>query len=262
MRLFTHTARSGFTSPSSPRERAVSAVLSALVLFLFGLALLRLGNLVSPPPRFGSNLTAINVSPASAAKHEQNKAKEVQKAAQPAKTVAVPVPAVMAQKIVIPVTKAPPVFIQISNDDFAKSDISKLAKASGGSSAGDSKGTYGPGAGPQGQQLYNAEWVREPTHAELAGYMTQRSQGGDWADIACRTIDHYHVDNCQPLGESPAGSGLARSLRQAAWQFLVRPPRVGGKMQVGAWVRIHFKFTRSARSEKDDSGSEPAPSDQ
>ncbi len=259
MRLFTHTARSGFTSPSTPRDRVVSAALSALVLFLFGLALLRLGNLVGPPARLGNNLTSINVSPASAEKHEKTKAKQPEKAPQPAKTVAVTVPAVMAQKIVIPVTKAPPVFIQISNDDFAKSDISKLAKASGRSSAGDSKGTYGPGAGPQGQQLYNAEWVREPTDAELAGYMTQRSQGGDWADIACRTIDHYHVDNCQPLGESPAGSGLARSLRQAAWQFLVRPPRVGGQVQVGAWVRIHFSFRRRNREEV--TGSEPASSD-
>lgn len=237
-------------------------MLSGLVLFLFGLALLRLGNLVGPPPRLGNNLTSINVSPASAEKHEKIKAKQPEKAPQPAKTVAVTVPAVMAQKIVIPVTKAPPVFIQISNDDFAKSDISKLARSSGGSSAGDSKGTYGPGAGPQGQQLYNAEWVREPSDAELAGYFTQRSQGGDWADIACRTIENYRVDNCQPLGESPVGSGLSRSLRQAAWQFLVRPPRIGGKAQVGAWVRIHFSFRNSKKREKDDSGSEPAPADQ
>ena len=262
MRLFTHTARSGFTSPSTPRDRVVSAALSALVLFLFTFAILRLGNLVGPPPRFGNNLTSINIAPAAAEKQQETKAKEAEKAPQPAKTVAVTTAAVMAQKIVIPVTKAPPVFIPISNDDFAKSDISKLAKASGGSSAGDSKGTYGPGAGPQGQQLYNAEWVREPTDAELAGYFTQRSQGGEWADIACSTIENFRVDNCQPLGESPPGSGLARSLRQAAWQFRVRPPRIGGRAQVGAWVRIHFSFRSSKSIDKDDTGSEPESSDQ
>jgi protein TonB len=62
--------------------------------------------------------------------------------------------------------------------------------------------------------------------------------------VACKTVENYRVDNCQSLGESPAGSGFARAVRQAAWQFMVIPPRINGKPQVGAWVRIKIDYTR------------------
>ena len=138
-------------------------------------------------------------------------------------------------------------FIEMSREDMAAGDIAKLptrpsaAQASAGG-AGDS--AKASGQAPNGQPLYHAEWYREPRPGELALYLPDSRPAGSWAVIACRTIEDYHVDNCQPLGESPIGSGLARALRQAAWQFRVRPPRVGNKPLVGAWVNIHFDFTK------------------
>jgi len=37
-------------------------------------------------------------------------------------------------------------------------------------------------------------------------------------------------------------TGFAETLRLAAWQFLVKPPRIDNKPQLGVWVRIHFDF--------------------
>ena len=129
--------------------------------------------------------------------------------------------------------------------ELGSSDIGKIKGSAAGNDTGkDSTTPYGPGEGPGGQPLYAAEWYREPTSAQLNGYLTQAPPPGSWALIACRTIPDYHVENCRSLGESPLGSGLARSMRQAAWQFLVRPPRKGGKPLIGAWVRICIEFTQ------------------
>ena len=142
-------------------------------------------------------------------------------------------------------------FIEMSREDMAAGDIAKLptqpsaAQASAGG-AGDS--AKASGQAPNGQPLYRAEWYREPRPGELAFYLPDNRPQGSWAVIACRTVEDYHVDNCQSLGESPIGSGLARALRQAAWQFRVRPPRVGNKPLVGAWVSIRFDFTKDGGS--------------
>ena len=144
-------------------------------------------------------------------------------------------------------------FLPMSRAEMAAAAISRMARTqdSGGAS-GDSKAAYGPGEGPGGAHLYNAEWYREPSHAQIAGYLPRGAPPGSWAVIACRTIEHYHVDNCQQLDESPPGSGLSRALRDAAWQFLVRPPRLNGHPQVGSWVRIRFDFTRKGRDDPGD----------
>ncbi len=127
--------------------------------------------------------------------------------------------------------------------DTGGGDSGEEVAANGEGTGRDSASIYGPGEGPGGARLYNAEWFREPSRAELAGYMPARSPPGGWAMIACHTIPDNHVDNCRELGESPLGLGRARALRQAAWQFRIKPPRIGGRKLVGAWVRIRIDFT-------------------
>ena len=162
-----------------------------------------------------------------------------------------PVPRPPAPRVPpIPNAKSP--FLEMSREDFAAADISKLGTAGGKvAAAGRGKTSANVGTGPGGVALYAADWYpRPPTDAELNGYLPKRSIApGSWAEVACKTIPGNRVENCQALGESPPGSGLASAIRQAGWQFRIRPPRVNGKPQVGTWVRVHIEFTKRDLSE-------------
>jgi protein TonB len=139
-------------------------------------------------------------------------------------------------------SKKPLPWIEMSSQDMAASDISKLPKAGSGS-AGDSEVV---GHGPNGETLYAAEWAREPTNAELSGYLPHDPPDG-WGEVACKTIPGNRVNDCIEIGQSPRGSHLASAVRQAAWQFHVRAPRKNGRPMIGQWILIHIDYSFSRR---------------
>jgi protein TonB len=142
-------------------------------------------------------------------------------------------------------TKPSP-WLEMSKEDMAAADLSKIPAARSGG-GGDSEVV---GKGPNGEALYAAEWAREPTDAELAGYLPRNTPEG-YGLIACKTIPNDRVEDCVELDQEPHGSHLASAVRQAAWQFRVRPPRKGGHALIGSWVRIRIDYYHSGSDSGD-----------
>jgi periplasmic protein TonB len=97
------------------------------------------------------------------------------------------------------------------------------------------------GTAGNGEPLYRARWYREPTDQELRGYLSTAS-GPGYALINCRTVPDFRVEDCELVDEYPNGAQLGRAVLAAAWQFKVRPPQLGGRSLVGAWVRIRITY--------------------
>jgi protein TonB len=213
------------------RRRASGLALALGVNLLLLLVLLTLG-VIPLPEQLRSEATVVDLIPEShdaAAKPAAAKPRQAtQPIQQPRKLPPIksPIPA-----------KVPLPWMEMSKDDLAAADISKLG-GSGTGSAGDSEEV---GRGPHGEILYAAEWAREPTDAELGGYLPKNAPEGSGL-IACKTIPGNRVDDCVELGNDPPGSHLASAVRQAAWQFHVRPPRKNGKPMIGEWVRIRIDY--------------------
>ena len=231
-----------------PLKRRASGFALALAINLaLLLVLMTLG--VIPPPASQKTLRGIVVDliPESRSASSTHKADVQRPRVEQDRPVPTPPPIILPVKPTIsppprPSTKPAP-WIEMSNDEMAASDISKLP-AAGSGSGGDSEVV---GRGPNGEALYNAEWAREPTDAELGGYLPRNAPDG-YGLVACKTMPNDRVDNCIELENYPAGSHLASAVRQAAWQFRVRPPRKGGRPLIGSWVRIRidYSFIRSA----------------
>ncbi len=145
---------------------------------------------------------------------------------------------------IVPNNLQKPSFIVLSSQDYAASNIGKQPSLRSASAAtGQDGGPAGPGAGPGGATLYPADWFREPTDAELGGYLKPDMPRSGWGQIACRTVARHRVEDCYVLGESPRGSGFGRSVLNASWQFQVLAPRVNGREQLGTWVSIRITYT-------------------
>ena len=219
----------------APIRRRLSSFALALAINL-GLLLLLIGlGVVAPPERRSSPTLTVDLLPESRSSSADQARKNV---VQPHVQSDAPTP--KPPPIVLPVkpTIAPPPrpstqpWIEMSKDELAAADISRLPRAGAGG-AGDSEVV---GRGPNGEALYAAEWAREPSDAEIGGYWPRNTSG--WGLVACKTVPNDRVNDCVELDQSPKGSHLASAVRQAAWQFRVRPPRKGGRALIGAWVRI------------------------
>lgn len=150
-----------------------------------------------------------------------------------------------------PPAPAAPSLIPLTRDQMAAIDLSAMRPARPAApqpmmvgpadtgAPGDSKRVAGQG--PNGEPLYAAAWYREPFADELTGYLSTAS-GPGWGLIACRTVSDYRVEDCVPVAEYPEGSNITRAILAAAWQFRVRPPRVGGRSMVGQWVQIRIDY--------------------
>ena len=243
---------SGYRGGASPRRRLLALLLALLIVALVIGMLLGLG--VVPGLRRPEQLSmAATFQMLPPAEKVSAATKQVTKPNKAASGAAPPSPVPPIKTVAPPPTPPlpsplPPKMLSLSKDQFAAADIGALPshQGEGEGDKGDGKDAvapYGPGEGPGGAPLYPVHWYREPTAAELAFYVPKGGIPSGSADIACRMLPHYHVENCRELSESPVGSGLSRMLRQAAWQFLVVPPRRGGKEMIGDWVRIHFVWT-------------------
>jgi protein TonB len=226
----------------SPLRRRVSGLALALAANLLILLILLTLNRFAPDARKVSQALVVDFLPEShsAATERQAPTKPVEKTkVQPLPKPPITLPA--KPTITLPPQPPKPApFIEMSSAELAAGDLRNLPRAGAGD--GDSEVV---GKGPHGEVLYAAEWARHPTDAELGGYLPKNAPDG-FGLIACKTVAGDRVEDCIELDQTP-GSHLASAVRQAAWQFRVRPPRRNGVPLVGSWVSIRIDYERYER---------------
>ncbi|MFM6950352.1 MAG: hypothetical protein ACKOW1_04950 [Novosphingobium sp.] len=227
------------------RERSGALVLALVVEALLVLAVLSIGLYDPPKPPRAAALVSLNVAAPSRPKADQPKpAAAAPKSASPTQSPPVPVVApVMPQPPVMPVDPIPRAPEAVPAPPRQPAIVAVIRPGKFGPAdngvPGDSKQV---GSAPNGQPMYAAAWYREPYDSEMSGYLST-ADGPGWALIACRTAPDYRVEGCVGLGEYPQGSRIENAVLAAAWQFKVRPPRVGGVSKIGAWVRIRIDYS-------------------
>ena len=221
------------------RRRASGLGLALGINLLLLLVLLGIGKF-APVVEKTSRALTVDLLPESHSAERAQRTKAVERPRPKVRPTPKPPPIILPVRPTIAPPPTPQPWIEMSKNEMAAADVRSLPKAGAGS-GGDSEIV---GKGPHGETLYNAEWAREPTSAELNGYLPHNLRDG-WGLIMCRTIPGNRVEDCVELGQDPPGSHLASAVRQAAWQFRVRPPRKNGRPMVGEWVRIRIEYTFS-----------------
>ena len=226
----------------SPLRRRVSGLALALGANLLLLLILLTLNRFAPDAKKVSHALVVDFLPEShsAAAERQAPTKPVEKTkVQPLPKPPIVIPAKPTITVPPQPPKAAP-FIEMSSAEVAAGDLRNLPKTGAGD--GDSEVV---GKGPHGEVLYAAEWARRPTDTELGGYLPKNPPDG-FGLIACKTVAGDRVEDCIELDQTP-GSHLASAVRQAAWQFRVRPPRRNGVPLVGSWVSIRIDYDHYER---------------
>jgi protein TonB len=244
------------------RSRYVAAVLAGLVTGGLLLVLIAMAVEREPGTTARAILTAMNLSPPPGEKQPNPTRQQAAKA-----QVTHPVESQVAPKLPPHIdvnnpnkVEWPEGFIHTSHAEMAAADISNIhssaASGAGNASAGGGGG-HGGGAGEGGNSFYNVDWYRKPPHSVFDNYMRPGQSTGKLAEIDCRMIENYHVEDCHEVREIPRGTGMARVMREASWQFLVRPPRLNGKPLLGTRVRITYTFTADGEEEAPRTGEAP-----
>lgn len=180
-------------------------------------------------------------APAEAASAEQTPRQRAPSPSPPSTPPAVVLPRPSTAPALPPARPAQPTPAPTGIKAVIRSDMATVRGPQGSAGApGDSQRIAG--SGPNGEPLYAAKWYREPYPDELTGYLDDVNQPA-WALINCKTEPDFRVDHCVLVDEWPQGSNMGRSVLAAAWQFKVRPPRVGGRSMVGEWVRIRIDYS-------------------
>ena len=231
-------------------RRLFAIGLAVLIPALLLLLLLTTG-LGSLPDKQQERITMVSLEAAEVAEQapeSASKAREQQKEAPTPPVTSPPVPAPpptplppqVPQPATPPQPPAPPATPPTKRIGVRLNSGQSYGPADSGGSAA-SRDTPRVGSAPNGEPLYAAAWYREPSRDELRGYLSTAG-GPGWGLIACRTAPEFRVEDCVGLDEYPQGSQINRAVLAAAWQFRVRPPRVGGRSMVGAWVRIRIDY--------------------
>lgn len=234
------------------RRRAGPIALTALIEIALLLALLGLGVRSAGDGKIGEVVTTFDAARDEAPEPEQQAQPEAAAPAEAAPTAITPPSALPSPPpVALPrAPTAPPVAAPAPEPEPSASPTqSKIRAVIRSDMAGNrgpaDTGTPGDsqriaGSGPNGEPLYAARWYREPTDDEYRGYFSRVTQSG-WALINCRTEPEFRVDRCVLVDESDRSMGSA--VLAMAWQFRVRPPRIGGRSMVGEWVRIRIDYT-------------------